>query len=89
MDTLVLNFNKALNSIKKFAETIFTGEDKNQKLSNLCNASINELPPEMLEKILKLLSNKEIYQTQLVCRRWNEIIVKGILVKRAKGKIST
>ena len=66
MDTLVLNFNKALNSIKKFAETIFTGEDKNQKLSNLCNASINELPPEMLEKILKLLSNKDIYQIQIL-----------------------
>ena len=87
MDTLVLNFNKALNSIKKFAETIFTGEDKTQKLSDLWNPSINELPPEMLEKILKLLSNKDIYQSKLVCRRWNEIIVKGILVKRAKGKI--
>ena len=66
MNPLVLNFNKALNSIKKFAETIFTGEDKNQKLSNLCNASINELPPEMLEKILKLLSNKDIYQIQIL-----------------------
>ena len=36
-----------MSCFKKFAETIFTGEDKNQKLSNLSNPSIDELPPEM------------------------------------------
>ena len=33
------------------------------------------LPPEMLEKILKLLNFKDICRGNLVCRRWNEIIV--------------
>ena len=40
------------------------------------------LPTEMLEKILKLLKLKEICQAQLVCKRWNDIIVKGNLVKK-------
>ena len=51
---------------------------------------INEiLPPEMVEKILKLLHYKEIYQSQLVCRRWKEIIDMGNLKKTALGKTST
>ena len=45
------------------------------------------LPPEMVEKILRLLSIKEICQAKLICRRWKEIIVKGNLVKKASGKI--
>ena len=49
----------------------------------------NILPPEMVEKILKLLKLKEICQAQLVCKRWNEIIVKGNLVKKASGKTFT
>ena len=44
------------------------------------------LPPEMVEKILKLLHYKDIYQSQLVCRRWNEIIDLGNLVKKSRGK---
>ena len=44
------------------------------------------LPPEMLEKILKLLYFKDTCQANLVCRRWNEIIVKGNLLKKALGK---
>ena len=44
------------------------------------------LPPEMLEKILKLLNFKDICRANLVCKRWNEIIVKGNLLKRALGK---
>ena len=44
------------------------------------------LPTEMLEKILKLLKLKEICQAQLVCKRWNDIIVKGNLVKKVAGK---
>ena len=46
----------------------------------------NILPPEMLEKILKLLNLKEICQAQLVCKRWKEIIVEGNLVKKVAGK---
>ena len=47
------------------------------------------LPPEMLEKILKLLNFKDICQANLVCWRWNEIIVKGKVLKKAAGKTST
>ena len=46
------------------------------------------LPPEIIEKILKLLNYKDIYQSQLVCRRWKEIIDKGNLKKKATGKTS-
>ena len=45
------------------------------------------LPPEMVEKILKLLKLKEICQAQLVCKRWKDIIVKGNLLKKVAGKI--
>ena len=45
------------------------------------------LPPEMVEKILKLLNFKDICQAQLVCKRWKEIIVKGNLVKKVAGKM--
>ena len=44
------------------------------------------LPPEMVEKILKLLKLKEICQAQLVCKRWKDIIVKGNLAKKVAGK---
>ena len=44
------------------------------------------LPPELLEKILKNLNIKDIYQAKLVCRHWKEIIVNGNLVKKAAGK---
>ena len=47
------------------------------------------LPPEMIEKMLKLLKLKEICQAQLVCKRWKDIIVKGNLVKKVAGKTST
>ena len=57
--------------------------------ANKANMSLilNMLPPEMLEKILKLLKLKEICQAQLVCKRWKEIIVKGNLVKKVAGKM--
>ena len=44
------------------------------------------LPPEMVEKILKLLKFKDICHAQLVCKRWNDIIVQGNLVKKVAGK---
>ena len=57
--------------------------------ANKANMSLilNMLPPEMLEKILKLLKLKEICQAQLVCKRWNDIIIKGNLVKKVAGKM--
>ena len=45
------------------------------------------LPSEMVEKILKLLNFKDICQTQLVCKRWKDIVVKGNLVTKVAGKI--
>ena len=45
------------------------------------------LPPEMVEKILKLLKLKEICQAQLVCKRWKDIIVERNLVKKVAGKM--
>ena len=47
----------------------------------------NILPPEMVEKILKLFNFKDICQAQLVCKRWKEIIFKGNLVKKVAGKM--
>ena len=46
------------------------------------------LPPEMVEKILKLLHIKDLCQAQVICRRWKEIIDKGNLIKKASGKDS-
>ena len=46
------------------------------------------LPPEMVEKILKLLNYSDIYQSQMVCKRWKEIIDLGSLKKKATGKAS-
>ena len=46
----------------------------------------NPLPPEMVEKILKLLSYKEIYQAQLICKRWKQIIKNGNLLQKSSGK---
>ena len=47
------------------------------------------LPPEMIEKILKFLNCKDIYKSQMVCRRWKEIIDLGNLKKKATSKTST
>ena len=47
----------------------------------------NILPPEMAEKILKLLNFKDICQAQLVCKRWKEIIFEGNLLKKVAGKM--
>ena len=47
----------------------------------------NIMPPEIIEKILKLLSLKDICQARLICRRLKEIVEKGIILKKASGKI--
>ena len=48
----------------------------------------NILPPEMVEKILKLLTFKDICRAQLTCKRWKEIIDQGNFMKKIKGKAS-
>ena len=99
MATLSINpteteFNEALNNFKTFAEAILSGENKSQKLrlfgmlKNFSNPMIHILPPEVLEKMFKLLSYKEVYQAQFICRRWKEIIVKGNVLRKASGKTS-
>ena len=65
-----------LNSIRQ------ANREKNIRLSLIHN----NLPSEMMEKILRLLNFKDICQVQLTCKRWNEIIVKGNLLKKASGK---
>ena len=55
---------------------------KRMKLS----VDINRLPPEMVEKILKLLNIRKICQARLICKQWKEIVVKGNLLKKASGK---
>ena len=65
-----------LNSIRQ------ANREKNIRLSLIHNI----LPSEMMEKILRLLNFKDICQVQLTCKRWNEIIVKGNLLKKASGK---
>ena len=62
---------------------IVSVQAKKRRLSDVENI----LPPELLEKILKLLKLKEICQAQLVCKRWKEIIVKGNLKKKVAGKM--
>ena len=68
------------NSEKSFEMT----EVKRMRLSAIQDI----LPPEMVEKILKLLHMKDLCQAQVICRRWKEIIDKGNLIKKASGKDS-
>ena len=49
------------------------------------SVNFNNLPPEMVERILKLLHFMEICKARLICKRWKEIIDKGKLVKDAAG----
>ena len=62
---------------------IVSFQTKKRRVSDVKNI----LPPEMVEKILKLLNFKDICQAQLVCKRWKNIIVKGNLVKKVAGKM--
>ena len=56
-------------------------DTKRMKLS----VNFNSLPPEMVERILKLLNLMELCQARLICKIWKEIIDKGNLVKDAAG----
>ena len=76
---LVTKLRRMLNQFSKIS---------NNQRKRMPDDQINIiLPPEMLEKILKLLNFKDICQANLVCKRWNEIIVKGNLVKKVAGKM--
>ena len=46
------------------------------------------LPAEMLEKVLSFLNYKEICQAKLISRRWKEVIDKGNVLKKVRGKTS-
>ena len=69
---------------RKWKPKILTNinQAKNMRLSLIHNV----LPPEMMEKILRCLKFEDICQAQLICRKWNEIIVQGNLLKKASGK---
>ena len=78
---LVTKLRRMLNQFSKIS---------NDERKRMPDDQINIiLPPEMLEKILKLLNFKDICQANLVCKRWNEIIVKGNVLKKASGMPST
>ena len=49
----------------------------------------NILPSEMMEKILRLLKFEDICKAQLICKRWNEIIVKGNVLKKVSGNVKS
>ena len=57
-----------------------------EEAKNNSPITLNSLPPELVEKILKLLTFKEICNVQLICKRWKVIIDKGNLLKKASGK---
>ena len=62
-------------------------KDKKPDPKRMKFSTINDmLPPEIIEKILKLLTFTEKCQAQLICRRWQEIICNGNLLKKASGK---
>ena len=83
--TKLIQFSKISKSEgKSNSEGQISGiQAKKKRLSDVENI----LPPEMVEKILKLLNFKDICQAQLVCKRWKNIIVKGNLVKKVAGKM--
>ena len=83
--TKLIQFSKISNDERKrnSDDQIGSVQVRKRTLSDVENI----LPPEMAEKILKLLKLKEICQAKLVCKRWKEIIVKGNLVKKVAGKM--
>ena len=66
-------------------KTLKMKEAKAKKM--ITGLNINSLPPELMEKILIPLTVKEIYNAQLICRRWKEMIRKCNLLKKASGNI--
>ena len=71
------------NLKRKLDGQIVSIQAKNRRLSD-----VEEIfPPEMVEKILKLLNFKEICRAKVICRRWKEIIDNGNLMQNASGNI--
>ena len=62
-------------------------KDRKPDSKRMKHSTINEiLPPEIVEKIIKLLNVIDIFQAQLICRRWKEIIDNGNLLKKVSGE---
>ena len=83
--TILNQFTKISNgegNRKPNGEIVSVQENK-KKLSYVQSI----LPPEMVEKIFKLLNYKDICKAKLVCKRWNQIIAKGNLLKKASGNM--
>ena len=78
---LVTKLRRMLNQFSKIS---------NDERERMPDGQINIiLPPEILEKILKLLNFNDICRANSVCKRWNDIIVNGNVLKKALGNTST
>ena len=78
------HFNKIGSFKNKRKPNVQSNNLKPKKMK--LSAIHNSLPPELLEKILTFLNYKEICQSQLICRKWKEVIENGKLLKKASGK---
>ena len=74
---------KVYHRMRQFLQRRFASQGETESDQD----RINNLPPEMVEKILKLLNFKEICQAKVICRRWKEIIDNGNLMQNASGNI--
>ena len=87
----MISFIKAIKELThsltswSFMKTLKMKEAKAKKM--ITGLNINSLPPELMEKILIPLTVKEIYNAQLICRKWKDIIDKCNLLKKASGNI--
>lgn len=96
-----ITFDSTVNTFGDLVNEVFSGtnEEQKTKLSGMLDHFTkirnserekklisNNLPPEMVEKILKFLNYKDICQAKLICRRWKEIIDNGNLVIKAASK---
>ena len=74
---------KVYHRMRQFLQRRFASQGETESDQN----RINNLPPEMVEKILKLLNFKEICRAKVICRQWKEIIDNGNLMQNASGNI--
>ena len=81
--TMLNQFTK-ISRKRKPDSQINSVQTKKRRVSDVENI----LPPELLEKILKLLNFLDICKAQFICKRWKDIIIKGNLLKKASGKIT-
>ena len=80
---IINNFTKIGSS---YSKRKLNGQNNNPKPKKLKFSVIhNILPPEILEKILKFLTCRDICQAMLTCRKWKEITDKGNLLTKALG----